>query len=91
MRIWKGFYYHSILNNYRQILTFSASRYGNVTDVDHVRIKRGIIDTIKRIWKGFHWKLETPSMDWSKAIGGSKLGASFGLIIKNFLEIDISE
>ena len=30
-------------------------------------------------------------MDWKKAIGGSKLGASFGLIIKNFIEIDISK
>ena len=54
-------------------------------------MRRGVKEFFGRIWKGFHFPLSTPSVDWQKIIGGKKLGASFGLIIKNEIDIKIGE
>ena len=70
-------------------LYFSVIRYSNITTVEHQRMRRSLKDVLGRIWKGFEFKLATPSMDWQKQIGGSSLGASFGLIIKNELDLKI--
>ena len=34
-------------------------------------------------------KLESPSVKWQKILGSKKIGASFGLTIKNMLDIKI--
>lgn len=47
--------------------------------------------TIARIFEGFQWKIVVPGVDWQKVIGNDMLGASFGLVIRNVLDIDISE
>lgn len=65
-------------------------RFSNVTSTkEHVRVRRSIADVAKRIWKGFHFKLATPSYNWRKQIGGAMLGASMGIIIKNVFEVKI--
>ena len=62
----------------------------NATNHIHGRMKRSLSSVIARIWQGFHFKLASPSVDWRKAVGGSAVGASFGLVIKNMLDILIS-
>ena len=63
----------------------------NATNHIHGRIKRSLSSVIARIWQGFHFNLASPSVDWRKAVGGSAVGASFGLVIKNMLDILISK
>ena len=52
-------------------------------------MRRSLKDVASRIWEGFHFQLKTPSFEWVKAFGGSDLGASMGVIIRNVLDIDI--
>ncbi|XP_078573994.1 uncharacterized protein LOC144860567 isoform X3 [Branchiostoma floridae x Branchiostoma japonicum] len=68
-------------------------RYLNQTAIAEGREKRGLTDVIEKIeklFKPFHFRLETPSMDWHKRIGSSKVGASMGLVIRNEMELDLS-
>ncbi|XP_035698712.1 uncharacterized protein LOC118431577 [Branchiostoma floridae] len=68
-------------------------RYLNQTAIAEERERRGLTDVIEKIeklFKPFHFKLETPSMDWHKRIGSSKVGASMGLVIRNEMELDLS-
>ncbi|KAI0230509.1 hypothetical protein LSAT2_019149, partial [Lamellibrachia satsuma] len=53
-------------------------------------MKRSLSNSLSRIWKGFKFHLESPSVHWVKSVGGSKLGASIGVIVKNLLDIQIS-
>ncbi|KAI0217504.1 hypothetical protein LSAT2_030722 [Lamellibrachia satsuma] len=64
-------------------------RSHNVTRAVHSRMRRSMSDTMARIWKGFSFRLESPSINWVKHIGGKMLGASMGLIVKNLLDIQI--
>ena len=59
--------------------------------MEHERVRRMLADTVARIWRGFKFKLEAPSTDYKKLIGGEELGASYGIIIKNMLDIEIGE
>ena len=61
----------------------------SLSSVEHGRVRRGVMDLVARVWKGFHFDLKTPSVDWQKKIGGSALGASFGLVLKNSIDIAI--
>ncbi|XP_066298079.1 uncharacterized protein [Branchiostoma lanceolatum] len=61
----------------------------NQTNMAEEREKRGLSDTIEKLFKGFYFKLETPSYDWHKRIGSSKIGASMGLVIRNKMELDL--
>ena len=54
-------------------------------------MKRSLSNLRSRIWKGFKFHRESPSVNWEEHTGGSKLGASIGVIIKNSLDIQISE
>ena len=62
-----------------------------MTQKEHNRMRRSLRDVAAKIWKGFHIRLETPSVDWQKHVGGSKLGASMGVIVRNLLDIKISK
>ena len=66
-------------------------RYSNISSVEHRRMRRGLKEIASRIWKGFTFNLATPSKDWQKKIGGKSLGASFGLVFKNALNIKIGK
>ena len=66
-------------------------RSHNVTQVEHSRMKRSLSSTMARIWEGFKFRLESPSVYWVKRVGGSKLGASIGVIVRNLLDIVISK
>ena len=66
-------------------------RTHNVTNEEHSRMRRSLAKSLTRIWTGFKFRLETPSIHWVKHVGGSKLGASMGVIVKNLLEIQISK
>ena len=56
-----------------------------ITDVGvHHRSKRSV-------WEGFYFNLEAPSVDWRKLLGSEKVGASFGVIMVNLLDLRISE
>ncbi|KAI8514390.1 hypothetical protein Bbelb_087140 [Branchiostoma belcheri] len=50
---------------------------------DHSRLKRGIFDGIK-------FKLQLPGYEWNKQVGSSKIGANFGLTIRNIMDLDIA-
>ena len=47
--------------------------------------KRGILSF------EFKFKLEAPGVDWQKKIGSSAIGASFGIIMENLLDLRLSE
>ena len=66
-------------------------RSHNVTQAEHSRMKRSLKSTASRVWKGFKFRLESPSVNWVKHVGGSKLGASMGVICRNLLDIQLSE
>ena len=80
----------------------SCFRYTNITGIDEVRMRRSLHhvitkdsarrsfgDILSKIWKGFHFRLETPAFSWMKMVGGTKLGISMGVVVENFLEINI--
>ena len=56
----------------------------STTDVvpQHHRSKRGFFE-------GIEFQLKSPSKDWHKILGGEECGASFGLTIKNVLDLKI--
>ena len=54
-------------------------------------MKRGLSDSLARIWKGFSFHLASPTVNWVKHIGGSLLGASMGAIARNQMDIEISK
>jgi hypothetical protein len=35
------------------------------------------------------FKLSTPSVDWQKKVGAQALGASFGVIMENYLDLKV--
>lgn len=43
----------------------------------------------KSIWDGLRFRLEAPSVDWRKHIGTPDIGASFGVIMMNLLDLAI--
>ena len=54
-----------------------------------VKVKRGILDKITSKWEGFHFRLEVPGFYWMKMAGGEELGISMGVIIENYVDINI--
>ena len=57
--------------------------YGTEVDIQvHHRSKRGF-------WEGLEFQLSTPSVDWRKKVGTTALGASFGVIMENYLDLKI--
>ena len=63
----------------------------NVTQKEHSRVKRSLYDIVSKSWKGFNFHLQTPSVDWVKHVGGSMLGASMGVIVRNILDLRVSK
>ncbi|XP_078658229.1 uncharacterized protein LOC144903712 [Branchiostoma floridae x Branchiostoma belcheri] len=64
--------------------------YTNQTAIAERREKRGLAgvrNVLEKLFKGFDFKLETPSVDWHKRIGSSKIGASMGIAIRNMMEL----
>ncbi|KAK3101652.1 hypothetical protein FSP39_005219 [Pinctada imbricata] len=49
----------------------------------HHRSKRGF-------WDGVEFRLEAPSVDWRKILGSEDIGASFGVIMINLLDLKIA-
>ena len=47
--------------------------------------KRGIFDLELK------FKLEAPGVDWQKKIGSESIGASFGIIMENLMDLRIGE
>ncbi|XP_076116682.1 uncharacterized protein LOC143084161 [Mytilus galloprovincialis] len=47
------------------------------------RAKRGFFD-------GLHFRLQAPGVDWRKLLGSEDVGASFGIIIENYLDLKIA-
>lgn len=43
----------------------------------------------RSVWDGLKFRLEAPSVDWRKHIGTTDIGASFGVIMLNFLDLGI--
>ncbi|XP_019642103.1 PREDICTED: uncharacterized protein LOC109483513 [Branchiostoma belcheri] len=66
--------------------------YTNQTAIAEAREKRGlpaVRKVLEKLFKGFDFKLETPSVDWQKKIGSSQIGASLGIIIRNMMELNL--
>ncbi|XP_078660674.1 uncharacterized protein LOC144905141 [Branchiostoma floridae x Branchiostoma belcheri] len=58
----------------------------NITGLNkrhHSRLKRGIFDGIK-------FQLKLPGYEWNKQVGSEKIGASFGLTIRNIMDLEIA-
>ena len=62
--------------------SLSGHEYNLETDRRHHRSRRGFFDGVK-------FKLAAPAMDWDMKIGPSECGASFGLSVKNALNLKI--
>ena len=43
------------------------------------------------LFEDYFLKLQSPSIEWQKVLGSSKIGASFGLTIRNALDVKIGE
>lgn len=43
----------------------------------------------RSIWDGLYFRLEAPSVDWRKLLGSTDIGASFGVIMMNLLDLSI--
>ena len=52
------------------------------------RVRRSLLDTLV---KGIHVYIESPGLAWDKVVGSSKIGASFGLHIRNILDLKLSK
>jgi hypothetical protein len=50
------------------------------------RVRRG---TFADILKALSFHLGMPKFDWKKVIGSTKLGASFGLRMENFVDLNL--
>jgi len=72
-------------------MSVDVFRSYNVTQKEHSRVKRSLNYVVSKSWKGFDFRLQTPSVDWVKQVGGSKLGASMGVIMRNIFELRISK
>nr|XP_022327831.1 uncharacterized protein LOC111127102 [Crassostrea virginica] len=44
----------------------------------------------RSIWDGLRFKLEAPSVDWQKLVGSKSIGASFGVIMMNLLDLVVA-
>ncbi|XP_078620549.1 uncharacterized protein LOC144887293 isoform X2 [Branchiostoma floridae x Branchiostoma japonicum] len=55
---------------------------------DRSRLKRGFLDDLLNF--KFDFKLKLPGIEWKKMIGSEKVGASFGLTIRNIMDLSIS-
>ena len=52
------------------------------------RVRRGLVDTLL---KGISVHIEPSGIEWDKTIGNSKIGASFGLHIRNILDLKLGK
>ncbi|XP_062579219.1 uncharacterized protein LOC134241150, partial [Saccostrea cucullata] len=50
---------------------------------DHQRSRRNV-------WEGHYFRLEAPGVDWRKTLGTQDIGASFGVIMINFLNLAVA-
>ena len=55
------------------------------------RSKRGIDVSVGGFFEGLNFKLSSPSYDWKKETGGQECGATFGLTVKNVLDLKIGQ
>lgn len=67
--------------------TVTTDPYDNGIDV--VDLESGHLRSRRSVWDGLKFRLEAPSVDWRKFIGTSAIGASFGLIMMNLLDLQI--
>ena len=83
--------YDSFMQKQNNHMYFDVLRSYNMTQKEHRRMRRSLADVSSNIWKGFQFYLETPSVDWQKHVGGSSLGASIGVIVRNLIDINIGK
>ena len=54
-----------------------------------MRVRRGILDV--ELKDGLFIALKLPGIQWTKHVGNHALGAAFGIILTNELEVEISK
>lgn len=54
-----------------------------------MRVRRGILDV--ELTDGLFFALKLPGVQWTKHVGNEALGAAFGIILTNELEVEISK
>ena len=52
------------------------------------RVRRGLMSTLM---KGISVHIEPPGIEWDKTIGNDKIGAGFGLHIRNNLDLKLGK
>ena len=72
-------------------MSVDVFRSYNVTQKEHSRVKRSLDIIVSNSWKGFDLRIQTPSVDWVKHVGGSNLGASIGVKMRNIFDLQISK
>eukprot|EP00058_Branchiostoma_floridae_P000530 XP_002586018.1 hypothetical protein BRAFLDRAFT_110184 [Branchiostoma floridae] len=56
----------------------------------HLRKRRGVVeDVLDSLIQGIQFELKLPGVEWHRKIGSDKIGAEFGLIMKNTFDLDI--
>ncbi|XP_062593831.1 uncharacterized protein LOC134255325, partial [Saccostrea cucullata] len=58
--------------------------------VDVIDLTTGPQRTRRSVWDGISFRLEVPEVDWRKELGTSDIGASFGVIMFNSLDVAIA-
>ncbi|XP_013394005.1 uncharacterized protein LOC106161555, partial [Lingula anatina] len=72
-----------VITDQRRIFLYFSKQYTYHTVM---RLKRGVLDDIL---KALSFKLEVPGIQWTKEIGNDKIGASFGLEVRNKMELKL--
>ncbi|XP_062616046.1 uncharacterized protein LOC134277751 [Saccostrea cucullata] len=44
----------------------------------------------RSIWDGLKFRLEAPGVDWRKMIGSRSIGASFGVVMMNLMDLEVA-
>ncbi|XP_045189288.2 uncharacterized protein LOC123546793 [Mercenaria mercenaria] len=81
-----------VLEKHPQGTKFTAEQEQTVLSKSYtypvvVRVKRGALQTLQELEQGIYFHVEPPGIDWDKTIGTKDIGASFGLHIRNVLDL----
>ena len=53
-----------------------------------MRLKRGITLSLE---DGLFFQIFLPGIEWEKVVGNAALGMSFGLVVRNQMELELSK
>lgn len=70
---------------------YTMMEYPYDNGVDVIALTSSHQRSRRSVWDGLKFRLEAPSVDWRKHIGTTDIGASFGVIMMNLLDLAIGK